>query len=61
MAHLIKRKFHATRSTTEKAALARFRQLFEEEIDQYAIQKMYNWYTKRLHDCRKAGGQMTRY
>jgi hypothetical protein len=61
MAHPIKRKFHAKRSTTEKAALARFRQLFEEEMDQCTIQNMYNWYTKRLHDCRRAGGQMTRY
>ena len=61
IAHPIKRKFHAQRCTTERAAIARFQQLFEEEIDQYAIQNLYNWYTKRLHDCRRAGGQMTRY
>lgn len=30
-------------------------------MDQCAIQKMYKWYTKRLHDCRRAEGQMTRY
>jgi hypothetical protein len=46
MAYPIKRKFHAKRSTTEKAALARFRQLFKEEIEQCAIQNMYNWYPK---------------
>ena len=61
IAHPIKRKFHAQRCTTERAAIARFQQLFEEEMDQYAIQNLYNWYTKRLHDCRRAGGQMTRY
>ena len=46
---------------SERAAIARFQQLFEEEMDQYTIQNLYNWYTKRLHDCRRAGGQMTRY
>jgi hypothetical protein len=56
MAYLIKRKFYIKRSTTEKAALARFRQLFEEEMDQCVIQNMYNWYTKRLYDYRRAGG-----
>ncbi|XTI82909.1 hypothetical protein V2W45_1226812, partial [Cenococcum geophilum] len=33
MAHPIKRKFYAKRCTIEKAALARFRQLSEEEMD----------------------------
>jgi hypothetical protein len=32
LAHPIKRKFHAHRCTTEKAALARFEQIFEKEI-----------------------------
>jgi hypothetical protein len=61
MAHPIKRKFHAQRCTTEKAAIARFQHLFDKEMDQGSIQKMYDWYTKRLHDCERAGGQMTRY
>ena len=61
MAHPIKRKFYAKRYTTERAAIARFQYLFENEMDQEAIQKMYSWYTKRLHECRRAKGQMTRY
>jgi hypothetical protein len=61
MAHPLKRKFHAKRCTTEKAVIARFKQLFEEEMDQGTIQNMYNFYTKRLHDCRRAEGQMTKF
>ena len=61
MAHLVKRKFHAKRYMTEKAAIARFQRLFEEEMDQGTIQNLYNFYTKRLHDCRRAGGQMTKF
>jgi len=60
MARPLKRRFHARRCTTEEAALARFTQIFE-EIDQEQVQGLYTWYTKRLHDCRRAGGQMTRY
>ena len=60
MAYPIKRKFHAQRCTIEKAVLARFEQVFN-EMDQSKVQTLYNWYTKRLHDCRRAGGQMTRY
>jgi hypothetical protein len=33
MAYPIKRKFHAKRCTTEKAAIARFQHLFKEEMD----------------------------
>ena len=47
--------------TTEKASLARFTQIFEKEMEQKTIQRMYNSYTKRFHDCRRAGGQMTKY
>jgi len=61
MAHPLKKAFHAKRCTTEKAGLARFKQIFEEEIDQGTIQNMYDYYTKRLHDCRRAEGQMTKY
>jgi hypothetical protein len=60
MAHPLKKAFHAKRCTTEKASLARFKQIFE-EMDQKTIQNLYNSYTKRLHDCRRAGGQMTKY
>jgi hypothetical protein len=61
IAHPIKRKFYTKRCTTEKAVIARFQQLFKEEIDQRTIQNMYNFYCKRLHDCRRANGQMTKY
>jgi len=61
MAHPIKRKFYAKRYATEKAVIARFQHLFEEEMDQKAIQDIYSWYTKRLHEARRAKGQMTRY
>jgi len=61
MAHPLKRKFHAKRCTTEKAVIARFKQLFEEEMDQGTIQNMYNFYTKRLHDYRRAEGQITKF
>lgn len=61
MAHPLKRQFHAQRCTTEKASLARFTRIFEEEMNQGTIEHMYKYYTKRLHDCRRAGGQMTKY
>jgi hypothetical protein len=60
MAHPLKKAFHAKRCITEKASLARFKQIFE-EMDQKTIQNLYNSYTKRLHDCKRAGGQMTKY
>lgn len=56
-----KRKFHAIRCASEQAGLARFTKIFEEEIDQKTIQEYYQWYTKRLYECRRLGGQMTRY
>jgi len=55
------KKFHARRCTTEKAALDRFTRIFNEEMDQGKIQEYYKWYTKRMHECRRANGQMTRY
>jgi hypothetical protein len=61
MARPLKRQFHARRVTSEKAALARFKRLFEEEMDVEKVQELYSWYTKRLHECRRTGGQMTRY
>lgn len=60
MARPLKRAFHARRCTTEKAALARFEKVFD-EMDQGKVNSLYSWYTKRLHDCRRARGQMTRY
>ena len=61
MARPLKKKFHAKRCTTEAASKARFTQIFEEEMDQEMTQRMYDSYTKRLHDCRRADGQMTKY
>ena len=45
----------------EKAGLAQFTQVFNEEMDQKKLQYLYNKYTKRLHDCKRAGGQMAKY
>ena len=61
MAHPLKKLFHSRYHTTEKTSLVRFTQIFEKEMDQKTIQRMYSSYTKRLHDCRRAGGQMTMY
>jgi hypothetical protein len=36
-AYLVKRKFHFRRCTTQKAAMARFKRVFIEEIDQNQI------------------------
>jgi hypothetical protein len=61
MARPLKKLFHSRRCTTEKAAMARFERIFNEEMDQRRIQEMYKWYTKRLHECQRRNGQMTRY
>jgi DDE superfamily endonuclease len=61
IARPLKRKFHSRRSTSEPGALARFTRIFEQEMDQTKIQRLYNKYTKRLHDCIRAKGQMTKY
>lgn len=60
LAHTIKRKFHSIRCETEEA-MAQFKKIWEEEVDQKMIQHMYSCYTKRFHDCRRANGQMTQY
>lgn len=60
-AHPLKKLFHTKRSRSKKEALARFSQIFEEEIDQKMIQNMYTYYCKRLHDCKRRNGQMTKY
>ena len=60
-AHALMKKFHAQCVITEKAGLARFTRIFNEEMDQGTIQHMYNYYIKRLHDYRRAGRQMTIY
>ena len=61
MAHLVKKAFHSRRCASEKTALARFRKVFGEDTDQKKINDQYTWYTKRLHECIRLGGQMTKY
>ncbi len=61
MAHPIKRLFYSRRLVSQKAALERFANIFEKEMDMCKINELYIWYTKRLHECRRVGGQMTRY
>ncbi|KAL5316272.1 hypothetical protein ACEPPN_015317 [Leptodophora sp. 'Broadleaf-Isolate-01'] len=61
MAHPIKKAFHSRRCASEKTALARFRNVFGEDSDQDKINEQFVWYTKRLHECIRLGGQMTKY
>jgi hypothetical protein len=61
MAALIKRKFHARRYTADQGALKRFTRVFNNELDQKTIQHCYDFYIKRLWDCKRARGQMTSY
>lgn len=61
MAHPIKKAFHSCRCTIENTALARFRKVFGEDTDQEKINEQFSWYTKRLHECIRLGGQMTKY
>ncbi|PQE21504.1 hypothetical protein CJF30_00008359 [Rutstroemia sp. NJR-2017a BBW] len=60
MAHPIKKKFHAQKAT-ESTALERFIKVFEEELNMEAILNIYQSFTIRLHNCRRAQGQMTKY
>jgi hypothetical protein len=61
MACTLKRKFHTKRTTTQRAALQRFTQIFKEELSDEMVHNQYKWYTKRLHECGRRDGQMTRY
>jgi hypothetical protein len=61
MANPIKRRFHARRCTTDGAALKRFTEVFDKELDRKTIQHYYDFYTKRLWDYKRARGQMTSY
>jgi hypothetical protein len=45
----------------KKAGLSRCTGIVSKEMDQNTFQGMYDWYTKRLHECQPAGGQMTCY
>ena len=57
----MERKFHSQRCASEKTALARFKKVFGEDMDQEQISEMFKWYTKRLHECIRLKGQMTKY
>lgn len=60
-AHPLKRLFHARRSRTKAQAEERFSYIFQEDFNQEMIQNMYKYYCKRLHDCKRRKGQMTKY
>ena len=45
----------------KKTALTRFKKVFGEDTDQEKINEQFTWYTKRLHECIRLGGQMTKY
>jgi hypothetical protein len=38
-----------------------FEKIFYNEMDDNQIKEFYEWYTKKLHECRRTGGQITRY
>jgi transposase InsO family protein len=61
MAQSLKKQFHSKGCVTEKSGFKRFEQLFNHEMSQDKIQGQYEWYTRRLHACREANGQMTKY
>lgn len=61
MANPIKKKFFNRRTRTEKAGMARFTKVWEEEIDQEQINGLYTGYTRRFHEARERKGQMTHF
>lgn len=61
MARTYKSRFHKKRVASVKAGIARFKKIFEEEVDHSKIQYQYEFYTKRFHDCRGRDGQTTKY
>ena len=61
IAHPIKKTFYLRRCASKKTALARFKKGFGEDIDREKINKQFTWYTKRLPECIRLGGQITKY
>ena len=61
LAHSVKKKFHTIRVKTKEEALEHFTDIWDNQLDQEQIAEYYNWYIKRLHKCKRADGQMTRY
>ena len=61
LAHPIKKKFYVIRVKTKEEALEHFTDIWDNQLDQEQIAEYYNWYTKRLHECKRVDGQMTRY
>ena len=61
LAYLIKKKFYLKRVEEKDIVLERFIDIWENQVDQEKILEMYSWYTKRLHECIRANGQITRY
>ena len=61
LAHPVKKLFHEQYCSFQQAAYVRFIELWDEKVDQQQIQHMYDYYAKRLHDVRRANGQMSQY
>ena len=61
MAYPVKKAFYSRRCASEKTALARFRKVFREDINQEKINEQFTWYIKRLHEYIKLSGQITKY
>jgi hypothetical protein len=59
LAHPIKKKFHTIRVKSKEEALGHFTDIWDNQVDQEQIAEYYNWYTKRLHECKRADEQMT--
>ena len=60
MVSAIKKKFHERRVTTEGAAKERLDKVIR-DLDLEKVRHCINYFTKRLHDCRRLGGQLTKY
>ena len=60
MVESVENIYFKVRSETMAAALARIKKVVK-EYDLSKVKRSYYYYTKRLHDCRRAGGQMTEY
>lgn len=61
LASVYKRRFHARSSDSPEEGLARFEQIFHNEVDHEIIRRQYDGYTARFHECRRRDGQMTHF
>jgi hypothetical protein len=61
LASSYKRRFHAQSSSTTTDGLARFEEIFYEEVSQETIRRVYDGFTARFHEARRRNGQMTHF